>query len=159
MTENQPNLDTICDFITNIIGPDIEAIKRFEGKETPKFEGIQSRLNELQALLEEVAKSDEFENPQELAAHLQTILSSVDALYNFVQDIKQRLLLLNQEVDRRTPKLLRGLFSSKESQKPVNLEQVKFETDSLMELYGISNKQEQPNEEQKNEEQKPAEEK
>ena len=138
-TSSVPNLDTICDFVTNIIGPDVEAIKRFEGKEGMKFEGIQTRLDELQVLLEEVAKSDEFENPQELAAHLQTIFSSVDALYKFVQDIKQRLLLLNQEVDRRSPKLLRSLFSSKESaKKPVDLKDVKFETESLMELYGIS---------------------
>ena len=140
-TSSTPNLDTICDFVTNIIGPDIDAIKRFEGKEGLKFDGIQTRLDELQVLLEEVAKSEEFENPQELAAHLQTIFSSVDALYKFVQDIKQRLLLLNQEVDRRSPKLLRSLFSSKESkQKPVDLKDVKFETESLMELYGISSK-------------------
>ena len=148
-TEETPSLDTICDFITNIIGPDVEAISRFQGKETLKFDGIQARLNELQSLLEEVAKSDEFTNPAELAAHLQMIFSSVDALSKFVQDIKGRLLLLNQEVDRRTPKLFGKLFGSKDTQKPVNLEDVKFETGSLMELYGIAPLQEQPTEAEK----------
>lgn len=139
MEESQPapTLEEICDFVTNVIGPDIEAIKRFEGKEGQKFDGIESRLREFQVLLEEVPKAAEFENPQELATHLQTIFSSIDALYNFVQDVKNRLTLINQEVDRRSPKLLRGLFKSKDASKPIDLKDAKFETDSLMELYGI----------------------
>ncbi|EAY06044.1 hypothetical protein TVAG_244750 [Trichomonas vaginalis G3] len=139
MEESQqvPTLEDICDFVTNVIGPDVEAIKRFEGKEGQKFDGIESRLREFQVLLEEVPKAGEFENPELLAKHLQTIFSSIDALYNFVQDVKNRLTIVNQEIDRRSPKLLRGLFKSKDTSKPADLKQATYETDSLMELYGI----------------------
>ena len=134
------NIEDITSMLFDILGPDLEAIERFTNKEGLKFNGISTRISDIENLLSEVAKIDNFENPQELTTHLQTVFSSIDSILKFVTDIKNRLLLLNQEIDRRSPKMFGGFFRSKESQKPINLDIIKYDTDNLMELYGINKK-------------------
>jgi len=132
----ESSLEDISSLISSIIGPDSDAINRFRGKEGLKFDGIKVRINELQILLEEVAKIEDFENPQELTQHIQTVFSSIDSILKFISDIKNRLSLLNQEIERRAPKKFGGFFRSKEST-PQPLAEIAYDTDNLMELYGI----------------------
>ncbi|OHT06594.1 hypothetical protein TRFO_25340 [Tritrichomonas foetus] len=142
MTEEvtQETLEELSTFLTDLIGPDKNAIQRFLGKEGDKFELIKLRLNELIVLLEEVVTSRQFGDPNELNIHLKTIFSSIDAICSYVYDIKQRLLALEKEVDRRKPNKLIGFFknmSRTDQQPPLDLDTILFDTDKLLEKYGI----------------------
>lgn len=140
--EDQPSvsLEDLASFFTEQIGPDKEAIERFLWKETDKFELINLRLNELLILLESVVTSKQFGNPNELCSHLQNVFSSIDAICSFVYDVKNRLTLLEKEVDKRKPNKLLGFMKkvTRRNDQPIDVNSVIFDTDALMNQYGIS---------------------
>lgn len=146
-----PSLEELASFFTDQIGPDKEAIERFLWKETDKFELVNLRLNELLILLEGVVTADKFGDANELCAHLQNVFSSIDAICSFVYEVKNRLMQLEKEVDRRKPNKLLGFMKkvTRRNVQPLDLNAVSFDTDSLLNQYGISFQENQETEQEK----------
>jgi hypothetical protein len=131
------DLASFCQLVAGSIGPDREAISRFISKDGATFDRIETRLNELLVLLEEIATTDQFGDPAVLAERLRIIYASIDALGKVVLDVKQRLLTLEKEVERRKPNKFLGFFKKKDAATPFDFGTVKFETDELFEKYNL----------------------
>lgn len=144
--QNASSLEDLASFFADQIGPDKEAIERFLWKETDKFELINLRLNELLILVESVVTSKQFGNPNELCSHLQDVFSSIDAICSFVYDVKNRLTLLEKEVDKRKPNKLLGFMKkmTRRNEQPIDINSLLFDTDSLLKQYGITFPENQP---------------
>ena len=147
ITDKQPNeepfvptLEDLASFFTDQMGPNKEAIERFLWKETDKFELINLRLNELLILLEGVVTSKQFGDPHGLCARMQNIFSSIDAICSFVYDVKNRLMQLEKEVDKRKPNKLLGFMKkmTRRNDQPLDVNSLLFDTDTLLKQYGIS---------------------
>jgi hypothetical protein len=132
-----PELSDLCQLVANAIGPDREAISRFLCKDGATFDRVDTRLNELIVLLEEIAATDTFGDPQVVAERLRVIYASVDAIGKVVVDVKQRLQVLEKEIDRRKPNKLLGFFKKKESGPPFDSAAVRFDADQLFEKYNL----------------------
>ena len=134
------SLEDISSFLTDQIGPDKNAIERFLWKETDKFELVNLRLNELLILLEGVVTAQALGEPKELCTHLQSVFSSIDAICSFVYDVKNRLMQLEKEVDRRKPNKLIGFMKkmARVTDQPLDLNTITFDTDNMLNQYGIS---------------------
>lgn len=131
------SLNDICVDLVKMIGPDMDAIIRFRNKEGQKCEPIIIRLNELLALMEEVITTDQFGDPKAAANKLNEVFKSIDETLMLVQNIKERLQLLDKDVKNRKPNPVFGFLKKKflpDQSKAVNLEEeVKFNTDELIE--------------------------
>ena len=141
--ENGPEkiatLEDLSHFLSDLVGPNTDAIERFLGKESDKFELIQLRLNELIVMLEEIVTAQQFGDPNELAQHLKTVFQSIDAICRYVYDVKGRLMKLEKEIDRHKPNKLIGFFKKNkdQAQAPIDTSSIVFETDKLLEQHGI----------------------
>ncbi|KAH0791315.1 hypothetical protein GPJ56_004783 [Histomonas meleagridis] len=133
------SLEDLCEELVQLIGPNNEAIIRFRVKERQKCEPILIRLNEMLALVEEVAAVDQLGDPHQLTEKLNQIFESINCMLNFVQKVKGRLTLLEKETRRRKTNKILGKFFKKPQTPSVDLEKdVVFDTDKLMEECGIS---------------------
>lgn len=132
-------LSDVCTLLAEMIGPDSNAMLRFQEKEGEKFDKISTRLNELLVLIEEMMVVNQFGNPEELVAKLNSVFASVDAIADFVSDVKKRLQQLEKEIENHRPNKLLGLFKKKkEEPQPMNFDGVMYETDELMTKYGLA---------------------
>jgi hypothetical protein len=130
------DLLALCSLLSGFVGPDTECVSHFLTRDGDKFERIDSRLNELVILLEEIAASELSIDPKELSDRLEDVFTSINAIGRFVADIKQRLQLLEAEVERRKPKSLLGFF--KKPAAPLDFSRVAFDTDELLRQYGLA---------------------
>lgn len=135
-TDTNVDFKEVAQELVEKIGPDLEAIHRFEEKEGKRIEGISIRLNELQALLDDVSTANKFQNPHELCVYLNSIFQAIDNLEIFVNEVKKRLVLLDKEVTRRRPSKLGKMFSKKEPS--ISFSEILFDTDSLMDECGLA---------------------
>lgn len=134
----QCELSDVCALLAELIGPDPHAMARFQEKEGEKFEKISTRLNELLVLLEEMMLVNQFGNPEELVAKLNSVFAYVDAIGEFVGDVKTRLQHVEKEIENHKPNKLLGLFKKKkEEPQPMNFDGVLYETDVLMRKHGL----------------------
>lgn len=133
------DLSDVCELLTSLIGPDEHAILRFRTKEGQRMEQIDSRLQEILGLLQEISVATEFGDPHEMAVRIKTVLASVDAIAEFVADVKKRLQQAEKEIDKRKPNKLRSLFRKKNESTPtVNLQSLLYETDDLMRAHNLA---------------------
>lgn len=153
-SDPQPTLEELCKMVAELVGPDLEAIMRFQSKEGVKYEGITTRLNELLVLLEDVTHSDQFKDPKMLANHLREIFVSIDCMYNFIIDIKGRLTNLDKEIDKRVPNKvnLKSLLRfAKRDDSSFNPSDAIYDTGELLSKHGLAPPVSEPQEETKSE--------
>jgi hypothetical protein len=145
MTEEPPpddaaassELSDLCALLAGFVGPYHDLISTFLSKDGDKFERIETRLNELSVLLEEIAIADQFGDPAVLVDHIRTVFASINAIGHFVADVKQRLLLLESEVERRKPNKLLGFFKKK-AEPGLDFSRVTYETDELLRRHNLA---------------------
>ena len=138
-TEEAPGseLSDLCELLTSFIGPDEHAMLRFHVKESQKFAQIGRRLGEILGHLEEIS-IEPFGNPHELTVRIKNVLASVDAIHDFVSDVKKRLQQMEKEIGKRKPnKLLKFFRAKQEPVVPVSLQGLLYETDDLMRKHNL----------------------
>ena len=132
-------LSDVCELLASLLGPDEHAILRFQTKEGQRLDQIDSRLQEILGLLQEISVATEFGDPHELAVRLKTVLASVDSIADFVADVKKRLQQAADEIEKRKPNKLMKLFRKKNDAAPqTSLQSFLYDTDELMRAHNLA---------------------
>lgn len=131
-----PPLDDVCGDLVRAVGPDMDAVARFRTRDGQKCEPIIVRLNELLALMEDVAAAEQFGDPRAAAERLRAVFASVDAALAAVQRVRGRLQLLDRHVRSSRPGAVLGFLRktlSLDSSSAIDLERdVLFDASQLL---------------------------